>query len=198
MLLELRAAEFAKRRHGGQVRKYTGEEYFSHLRSVAEHLRKLRYPPWVVAAGYLHDLLEDTNTTSEELSLEFGGFISDLVWQVTDRSKPGDGNRKARKEIDREHLRSASTYGKAIKLADLIDNTKSIVTQDPKFAKVYLQEKGELLKVLCRGGNPALEAEAKTSLEEAWKLLREKSIAPSASSDSLSSSSPRTAQEPTG
>ena len=60
--------------------------------------------------------------------------------------RPEDGNRAKRKAIDRDHVAKASRYGKVIKLADLIDNTRSIVEHDPNFAKVYLKEKEALIK----------------------------------------------------
>jgi hypothetical protein len=70
---------------------------------------------------------------------------------LTDVSKPTDGNRAKRKNMDREHIAKASLQAKTIKLADLIDNTRSIVEHDPKFAKVYLTEKALLLEVLREG-----------------------------------------------
>ena len=60
---------------------------------------------------------------------------------LTDISKPFDGNRKTRKEIDRRHLKFATPTAKTIKLADLIDNSKTIVKYDEKFAPVYMAEK---------------------------------------------------------
>lgn len=65
--------------------------------------------------------------------------------------KPEDGNRKTRKEIDKNHLAKASELGQTIKLADLISNTSTITKYDPKFAKTYMQEKKELLEVLTKG-----------------------------------------------
>lgn len=62
-----------------------------------------------------------------------------------------DGLRKHRKAKDREHTAKASPQAKTIKLADLIDNTRSIVERDPEFAKVYLAEKALLLEVLRDG-----------------------------------------------
>jgi hypothetical protein len=74
-----------------------------------------------------------------------------LVEQLTDVSRPEDGNRAKRKAIDRAHTAKASPEAKTIKLADLIDNTRSIVELDPGFAKIYLVEKVLLLEVLQEG-----------------------------------------------
>ena len=82
-----------------------------------------------------------------------------LVRDLTDVSKPEDGNRAVRKEIDRQHTAQASPQAKTIKLADLISNTVSIVEHDPKFARIYLKEKALLLEVLTEG-DPTLYAMA--------------------------------------
>ncbi len=146
-----RAKKFAKRKHASQVRKYTGEPYFVHCEEVAGILADHGFRPEVVAAAYLHDTLEDTDTTLQELLAEFGPDVLSLVMQVTDVSLPGDGNRKVRKALDRDHLAAASAEGQSIKLADLISNSRSIAEHDPSFAKVYLEEKRELLQVMTRG-----------------------------------------------
>jgi (p)ppGpp synthase/HD superfamily hydrolase len=59
-------------------------------------------------------------------SVEFAKEVVALVEMLTDVSKPEDGNRAVRKEIDRQHTALASPEGKTIKLADLIDNTQSM------------------------------------------------------------------------
>lgn len=82
-----------------------------------------------------------------------------MVEQVTDVSKPEDGNRAARKSLDKLHLMNASPEAQTIKLADLIDNSKNIIKYDPKFAAVYIKEKAELLEILMYG-HPLLYKEA--------------------------------------
>lgn len=85
-----------------------------------------------------------------------------MVDMLTDVSRPEDGNRAARKKLDREHLAKATPEVKTIKLADLIHNTESIVAHDPKFAEVYLEEKRALLSVLKDCTSPILWAKACT------------------------------------
>jgi len=96
-------------------------------------------------------VVEDTPATLDEVVRIFGFEVSELVEMLTNVSKPADGNRAKRKMIDREHMAKASPQAKTIKLADLIDNTRSMVEHDPKFAKVYLAEKALLLEVLREG-----------------------------------------------
>ncbi|MBN8901419.1 MAG: hypothetical protein BGO51_10435 [Rhodospirillales bacterium 69-11] len=146
-----RALAFATRAHAGQIRRYTGEPYVAHCISVAEIVRSVPHTPEMIAAALLHDTVEDTPVTLDEIAREFGPIVAALVYELTDVSKPEDGNRAARKAIDREHTAKASPDAKTIKLADLIDNTKSIVAHDPAFARVYLPEKRQLLKVLQEG-----------------------------------------------
>jgi hypothetical protein len=127
---------------------------------VAEMLQQLGFRPEVVAAGILHDVVEDTTVTLAEITESFGPDVSALVEMVTDVSKPSDGNRRVRKAIDREHLRRATVEGKSIKLADLISNAKTLVPLDPSFAHVWMSEKRSLLTVLADGGHPVLLSRA--------------------------------------
>ena len=145
------AEQFARTRHAGHVRKYTGEPYTVHLREVAELVASVGGDPVQVAAAWLHDVVEDTATTIEEVRAAFGDDVGDLVADLTDISQPSDGNRQARKALDRDHLAAAPARSQTIKLADLISNTQSIAAHDPGFARVYLAEKRALLDVLVHG-----------------------------------------------
>lgn len=140
----------------GQIRKYTGEPYIVHPLEVANILYE--YFPEDEAlqiAAILHDVIEDTKVTDVAIATLFGSDVAALVLEVTDISKPTDGNRKTRKEIDRIHISKASLRGKNLKLADLISNSATITQYDPKFARVYMAEKKELLEVL-QDGQPEL------------------------------------------
>jgi (p)ppGpp synthase/HD superfamily hydrolase len=151
--MEERARKFAEAAHAGidQRRKYSGEPYIVHPAAVAELVRSVPHTPEMLAAAWLHDTVEDTPVTLAEIKREFGAEVAALVEQLTDVSRPEDGNRKKRKAIDHEHTAKASAQAKTVKLADLIDNTRSIVEHDPDFAKVYLAEKVQLLDVMREG-----------------------------------------------
>ena len=158
------AKVFASKAHSGQVRKYTGEPYMNHPWQVAVLVDSTRgATEEMVAAALLHDVLEDTDTTFDEVYDTFGEIVASLVFWLTDKSKPEDGNRKVRKGLDRAHLACAPAQAQTIKLADLIDNTSSIVERDPNFAKVYLAEKAALLEVLTEG-DPILMKMARKNL----------------------------------
>jgi (p)ppGpp synthase/HD superfamily hydrolase len=144
----------------GQKRKYTGEPYIVHPAEVAKIVAGVSgATPDMVAAAWLHDVVEDTGCTITDIHMGFGADIASLVSWLTDVSKPEDGPRWYRKKMDREHTAQAPAEAQTIKLADLISNSKSIMAHDPKFAKVYLEEKRLLLEVLTKG-DPGLHAEA--------------------------------------
>jgi GTP pyrophosphokinase len=80
--LILRAYKFAEKAHEGQKR-LSGEPYITHCLAVAEILIDLQVPPEMIAASLLHDTVEDTSVTLEELENKFGAEIAKLVDGVT-------------------------------------------------------------------------------------------------------------------
>jgi (p)ppGpp synthase/HD superfamily hydrolase len=151
--IEAKAAAFAAHWHGSidQRRKYTGEPYIAHPAAVAQLVKSVPHTPEMLAAAWLHDVVEDTPCSMEMIEAEFGAKVAALVGWLTDVSKPEDGNRATRKALDREHTAAAPAPAKTVKLADLIDNSRSILALDPDFAKVYIHEKERLLTVLTEG-----------------------------------------------
>jgi len=147
-----RARVFATAAHAGQTRKYTGADYITHPAAVVELL--LRHVPDVtaaqLAAAWLHDM-EDCDVDPSVLVDEFGQEVASLVEQLTDISTSADGDREARKSIDRAHTALATAQAQDIKIADIADNTQSIVDLDPEFAVIYLTEKQRQLEVLGEG-----------------------------------------------
>lgn len=146
-----RAFAFAAHNAINHRRKYTDEPYTTHLERVADLVASVSDDYEMIAAAYLHDTVEDTPTTIEDIYAAFGNGVGYLVSYLTDTSQPEDGNRATRKRIDREHIAQGDARVHTIKLADLIDNAHSIVTHDPRFAKVFMAEKRELLQVLDDG-----------------------------------------------
>ena len=166
-----RASEYATSAHQriNHRRKYNKQPYHVHLEAVAGLVASVCDDQEMIAAAWLHDTVEDTPATLDDIEEEFGKPVADLVEELTDVSKPGDGNRAVRKEIDRKHTAQASDRAKTVKLADLIDNCKDITRHDPRFARIYLREMGQLLHVLQDGDNRLLEKARKvhrTSLEK--------------------------------
>lgn len=164
------AIDYATGAHGNQKRKYTGEDYVTHCIAVAETVALVTDDAEVIAAAVLHDTIEDTPCTFTDILLAFGPRVAQLVLEVTDASKPADGNRATRKLIDLAHLAKSSPEGATIKLADIIDNSKDILAHDANFAKVYLKEKAAALEVL-QHGSPVLFNAAEGILEDAIMQL---------------------------
>ena len=173
-----RARAFAWGAHSGigQVRKYSDQPYAVHCADVVRIMLEFSETPITnvqIAAAWLHDVVEDTQVSLDTISLEFGSEVSAMVSDLTDVSRPSDGNRRARKNIDLEHSAHASAASQTVKLADLVSNAPSITEHDPGFARVWLREKASLLDVLTKG-DPGLMARARAVLEECQNSLRAK------------------------
>lgn len=179
-----RARTFATSAHQriDQRRKYNDQPYQVHLERVARLVSSVTHDEEMIAAAWLHDVVEDTPATMEDVESEFGAPVAGLVEALTDVSRPSDGNRAVRKEIDRRHTAHASPRAKTIKLADLIDNCEDIAHHDPRFARIYLQEMEALLAVLGEG-EPELMRQARALHDSTQEKLRalQRTVPPPAS-----------------
>jgi len=125
-LLLKAALDWAAVWHTGQFRKYPGVQipYLSHPAGVAAILARHGFDEPVVAAGALHDVIEDCGVTYEALKERFDVRVADLVRHVseTDKSLPWED----RKRLYLEHFAHKPWEAQAITLADKIDNFRSI------------------------------------------------------------------------
>lgn len=165
-----KAIQFAAIAHHGQVRKYTGEPYIVHPIEVAGIVASVTHDEEMLDVAALHDVIEDTKFTFEDIQTEFGTDVAVGVWYLTDDSTPEMGNRDFRKNRYLLKVKGAPSKIQTVKLADLISNTKSIVQHDPKFAAVYLKEKTALLEVLT-GGDTVLWNKANEMVKVGLKYL---------------------------
>lgn len=165
--LVYRAMRFAKEIHQriDHRRKYSNQPYSVHLEQVAKIVATVADDQEMVASAWLHDVVEDTPATLDDIEHEFGASVAQLVRELTDISKPADGNREVRKAIDREHLSKASGRAQTIKLADLIDNCKDITKNDTRFSRVYLNEMKALLAVLTKADERLMRRAQRTMAE---------------------------------
>lgn len=154
MTLAFEAMRFAREVHKNQVRKYTENPYADHLAEVAGIVATVRPDDVSIAVAWLHDCVEDQGITLQQLHHEFGYSVATGVMLLSDLEQ---GNRKERKEASRIRLAASSGWIQTIKVADLISNTSSIMKHDPKFARVYLEEKRLLLDVLTKVDKGLLE-----------------------------------------
>lgn len=121
-----RAKRFAEEAHRGQRRKISGESYFTHLKNVALTLKKAGFSNEVVAAGYLHDVIEDTNVTESQLIKLFG---NEVVMLVLANSEDKTLEWEDRKGQTIEKVKTASLHIKALIAADKLDNSQDLLQQ---------------------------------------------------------------------
>jgi (p)ppGpp synthase/HD superfamily hydrolase len=166
------AAQLSARRHDGMARKGRGNEpYINHLAEVANLLAQVTdgADAELVAAGWLHDTIEDTATTREELAQKFGARVADLVVECTDDMSLPKATRRQKQIEDAPHK---SPDAKLIKIADKISNTLArIVPQPSEHERDDLADYvawAEKVVAGCRGGNATLDR----MFNEAVRLAR--------------------------
>lgn len=164
MLLPIRlvseAAEFAARRHNGMARKGRGDEpYINHLAEVANLLSQAEAgDAELVAAGWLHDTIEDTETTHDELAHRFGLRVANLVAEVTDDMGLSKSERRKKQAEDAP---KKSAGAKLIKIADKISNICARMAPEPSREERedlvdYLEFSGKVVAG-CRGADAVLD-----------------------------------------
>lgn len=156
------AYEYAKAKHAGQLRK-NGDPYLYHLLSTAYNLTLWHLDPATIQAGLLHDILEDTPTTHEELVKEFGEEIADLVLAVTKVSHFAKENRE---EIKSDYLRKLylslahDIRVIIIKMADRLHNIRTIEFLQPEKQRIIAKETLEVYSSIAhRLGMRELQSE---------------------------------------
>lgn len=178
--LVFEARAFATVNHAGQKRKYDGAPYIEHPARVAETVSSFCKDEAAVAAAWLHDTVEDCGVTLAEIRRRFGDEVHGLVrWLThvyTSEMFP-HLNRATRKRLEADRLSVAPATAQTVKYADVLDNTKDIVSHDAEFATVYVREMRYLLSV-CIDGDPALYAHVLCLVVKAEEAL----VAPDAAS----------------
>lgn len=152
--------EFATKAHEGQVRKYSGQPYIVHPIEVATIVKDFGGSQDQIDAALLHDVVEDTDVTIDQIKELFGNNVAELVFFLTDISKKSDGNRATRKAIDRAHILSGPADSQFIKCADFISNSADILVNDPHFAVVYTKEIKDTLDAMTKLKGSAIHSKA--------------------------------------
>lgn len=119
-----KAILFATKAHGKQTRKGTDIPYITHPYAVGMYLQKANCSPEVIAAGILHDTLEDTPTTIEELKEAFGEKVTNLVIAASENDKSLSWEERKRHTI--ESLKTSSLEEIQVVVADKLHNLRSI------------------------------------------------------------------------
>lgn len=160
--LVLKVVEFAARKHKDQRRKDAeASPYINHPIALANILGSEGgiTDPNVICAALLHDTIEDTDTTPEELEAEFGTAIKNIVMEVSDdKSLP----KAERKRLQIAHAAHISPQAQLVKLADKIANLRDVAASPPAdWSLQRRQEYFDWAKAVVdglRGVNPQLEA----------------------------------------
>ena len=140
------ALKFATQAHAGQERA-GGGPYISHPVRVAQHVeqwKKSHNLDALISAAYLHDTLEDTDTTHEALQDLFGGLVASLVKELT--SDKTQVQQMGKKNYLAQKMAAMSSYALVIKLADRLDNVRDITTaKTPQWRAKYAAETNHIL-----------------------------------------------------
>lgn len=166
----LSALAFAAQKHRDQRRKdLVASPYINHPIALANVLANETGidDERVLIAAILHDTIEDTETTAQELIREFGQEIADIVLEVSDDKTLSAAERK---RLQVEHAGSISRRAKLVKLADKICNLRDIASSPPadwslERKRAYFDWAKAVVDGL-RGAHPALEH----VFDEAYKL----------------------------
>jgi guanosine-3',5'-bis(diphosphate) 3'-pyrophosphohydrolase len=147
-----KAKKFAKEKHKGQRRKFSKEPYFNHVKRVARNIKKYKKShksDELVATAFLHDTLENTNTSYKELEKNFGKLIASLVKELSNEdekiNKFGKKEYLAKKMSNSE---KTSSWALCIKLSDRIDNISDLNKSNSKFREKYVDETEYIIKTL--------------------------------------------------
>jgi guanosine-3',5'-bis(diphosphate) 3'-pyrophosphohydrolase len=167
----LAAAIFSADRHRDQRRKGVRETpYINHPLEVAERIVRVGGvdDTEVLVAAILHDTIEDTETTAEEIERHFGNAVAGLVLEVTDDRTLTSMERK---RLVIEHAPHLTPRAKVIKIADKICNVADTASNPPaswsrQRRRDYL-DFAEQIVLGCRGTNAALDAEFDEVLADA-------------------------------
>lgn len=173
--LILHALGFASLKHRNQRRKgKDSAPYINHLIEVAGLLWRIGRvrDPDIIAAGILHDTVEDTNTTTQELAAGFGPKVGSIVLEVTDDKSLPDTARKHRQV---EHAESLSYGARLVKLADKISNIREVIETPPagwslERRRSYVKW-GEDVVNKIRGTNRHLERMFDNLCKTAWETF---------------------------
>lgn len=146
-----RAYELAELKHRGQFRK-SGDPYIQHPLEVAYMLCELHTSPTTITAGILHDIIEDTDVTKEEIIEQFGNDVYSIVDGVTKISQLKYMTKE--KALAKSHQKILLAMAKdirvvVVKLVDRVHNMRTLEFQSPEKQKIIAQETLDLYAPLA-------------------------------------------------
>lgn len=174
MLIE-KARAFAEERHSGTFRKNKAHDpLIVHCKEVAKLVECSGGNETEIAAGWLHDTIEDTPTTLAEIEELFGLEVKEIVDGLTDPPEFTGLHTLERKTVQAERIRSKNASVKRVKIADQISNVRSF--DDPPIewseqkCRDYV-EGARLVAKECHGVSDYLDSQFESAYREAIKSL---------------------------
>ena len=171
----LDAAVFAAEKHQGDVRKNKQRSpYITHPLLVAEAILRIGeiQNVSILTAAILHDTIEDTETTTDDIRERFGEEVLSIILEVTDDKSL---SKMVRKRLQVAHATELSYEARVVKLADKLINCRDILNDPPEYWTLkrrqdYIQWGADVLYRI-RGTNPQLEAAFDRVIARAEKEL---------------------------
>lgn len=123
-----KAIRFAANAHRKQSRA-TGKPYITHpveVGNIVKQFKKSHNIDSLIAAAYLHDTIEDTDTTYEDLVKMFGGLIADIVQELTSDADSDDYKKRGKAQYLKDKMVNMSDWALVIKLADRLHNVSDL------------------------------------------------------------------------
>ncbi len=155
-----KAKEFSHKAHAGQLLYQKKGSMMLHVEEVVDLVEKAQGSPEEIAAAWLHDVVEDTPVTLEEVRTEFGENVASVVDELTDPEHLAHNSQADRKQLQANRISSASSSAKLVKLADQASNCRLAGTEHRTWdIPTTLQYIDGARKVAqqCKGISPMLD-----------------------------------------
>jgi (p)ppGpp synthase/HD superfamily hydrolase len=167
------AKKYCVEYHKGQLRKGNGKPFHIHPFEVAEILKKYGYDdPLTICIAYLHDTIEDTPLAMDEIHENFGYEISNAVF-VLSRNKGRVMNKeKLTREDYKQRLAFARKTIQRVKIADMIDNTRTLKDLDKEAIKRKIKDAEEFYIPLGKAIAPEMIKELIENIESYKKGVK--------------------------
>jgi len=137
---------FATEKHKLQIRKFNGEPYIKHPISVSEIVKEFTSNMFVIASALLHDTIEDTDTTLEEIENNFGKEVADMVHVLT--NDPDELKRLGKTAYLIEKINHLSSLTLLVKFADRLDNVSDLSMNNETWSRQYATQTNSILDSL--------------------------------------------------
>lgn len=170
------ARDLAERAHAGQERR-GGGPYIAHPLAVAEAVAEATQDEEVLCAALLHDVVEDSAVSLDDITRLFGRRVAGIVGELTDPPDWDDLDTLGRKACQREAFRDASTEAKIIKIADQWSNVADLALgtsgDTVAFLDGYLATSRAVVEV-CRDAAPQLAERFDAAARDLQGLIEER------------------------